>query len=93
MYLSLLSVYVGAALMMRTLWALLLLPLVIAAVHYLVIRKEEQYLQRKFGETFLSYKAPVRRRGQVLRKQKSCQQQVLSSIPVYRNSIGKVESD
>ena len=61
MYLSLLSVYVGAALMMRTLWALLLLPLVIAAVHYLVIRKEEQYLQRKFGEAFLSYKASVRR--------------------------------
>ena len=61
MYLGLLSVYVGAALMMRTLWALLLLPLVIAAVDYLVIRKEKQYLQRKFGETFLSYKASVRR--------------------------------
>ena len=61
MYLSLLSVYVGAALMMRTLWALLLLPLVIVAVHYLVIRKEEQYLQRKFGEAFLSYKGSVRR--------------------------------
>ena len=61
MYLSLLSVYVGAALMMRTLWALLLLPVVIVAVHYLVIRKEEQYLQRKLGEAFLSYKASVRR--------------------------------
>jgi protein-S-isoprenylcysteine O-methyltransferase Ste14 len=61
MYLSLLSVYVGAALMMRTLWGLLLLPLVIVAVQYLVIRKEEQYLQRKFGEAFLSYKASVRR--------------------------------
>jgi protein-S-isoprenylcysteine O-methyltransferase Ste14 len=61
MYLSLLSVYVGAALMMRTLWALLLLPLVIVAIRYLVIRKEEQYLQRKFGDAFLSYKASVRR--------------------------------
>ena len=61
MYLSLLSIYVGAALMMRTLWVLLLLPLVIVAIRYLVIRKEEQYLQRKFGEAFLSYKASVRR--------------------------------
>ena len=61
MYLSLLSVYVGAALMVQTLWALLLLPVVIVAIRYLVIRKEEQYLQRKFGEAFLSYKASVRR--------------------------------
>jgi protein-S-isoprenylcysteine O-methyltransferase Ste14 len=61
MYLSLLTVYVGAALMMRTLWALLLIPLVIVAIRYLVIRKEEKYLQRKFGEAFLSYKASVRR--------------------------------
>jgi len=61
MYLSLLSIYVGAALMMHTLWALLLLPLVIVAIRYLVIRKEEQYLQRKFGEAFLGYKASVRR--------------------------------
>jgi protein-S-isoprenylcysteine O-methyltransferase Ste14 len=61
MYLSLLSIYVGAALMMRTLWVLLLLPFVIVAIRYLVIRKEEQYLQRKFGEAFLSYKASVRR--------------------------------
>jgi protein-S-isoprenylcysteine O-methyltransferase Ste14 len=61
MYLSLMSVYVGAALMMRTLWGLLLLPLVFVAVQYLVIRKEEQYLQQKFGEAFLSYKASVRR--------------------------------
>ena len=61
MYLSLLSIYVGAALMVQTLWALLLLPVVIVAIRYLVIRKEEQYLQRKFGEAFLSYKASVRR--------------------------------
>ena len=61
MYLSLLSIYVGVALMVQTLWALLLLPVVIVAIRYLVIRKEEQYLQRKFGEAFLSYKASVRR--------------------------------
>jgi len=39
----------------------LLLPAVIAAVDYGVIRREEEYLERKFGDDYRLYKAHVRR--------------------------------
>jgi protein-S-isoprenylcysteine O-methyltransferase Ste14 len=61
MYLGMLSAYIGAALLRHLLWAVLLTPVVILAVHYLVIWKEEQYLERKFGGEFVGYKARVRR--------------------------------
>lgn len=38
----------------------LLVPTLIV-MHYEVISREERYLQSKFGEEFLRYKAPVRR--------------------------------
>ena len=38
----------------------LLLPL-IAVIRYGVIAREERYLERKFGEEYLRYKASVRR--------------------------------
>jgi protein-S-isoprenylcysteine O-methyltransferase Ste14 len=41
--------------------ALLLLPLVILSVHHGVILREEAYLERKFGEAYLTYKSRVRR--------------------------------
>lgn len=61
MYLSLLCAYVGVALLTRLIWPVLLLPLVILAVNTLVIRKEEQYLERKFGSAYTAYKEHVRR--------------------------------
>ena len=61
MYLSLAMVYLGLALWTQKLWVLLLAPLVILAVQQMVIRKEEQYLQRKFGEQYTLYRASVRR--------------------------------
>jgi len=61
MYLGLLSVYIGAAFLRHLLWAVLMTPVVIFAIHYLVIGKEENYLVRKFGGEFLGYKARVRR--------------------------------
>ena len=33
----------------------------VALIHYVVIRREEQYLERKFGAQYLDYKASVRR--------------------------------
>lgn len=61
MYLGLLSVYLGGALVQQLLWAVLLLPMVIVMVQQLVIRKEEQYLARKFGHEYARYKTQVRR--------------------------------
>jgi protein-S-isoprenylcysteine O-methyltransferase Ste14 len=42
-------------------WAALLLPLVLGVVDRGVIEREERYLERKFGEEYLRYKAQVRR--------------------------------
>lgn len=61
LYLSLTVLYAGLALMVNAWWALLLLPVVVLLVHFLVILPEERYLEQKFGELYLSYKANVRR--------------------------------
>jgi protein-S-isoprenylcysteine O-methyltransferase Ste14 len=61
MYLGLVVIYAGIALLIRSAWAFILLPLVVLAVDRLVIAKEERYLTGKFGEQYLSYKGRVRR--------------------------------
>ncbi len=61
MYFGLVCLYLGLALWFGIFWALILLPVVIAAMQYYVISREEQYLERKFGEEYLRYKARVRR--------------------------------
>lgn len=42
-------------------WILILLPVALATVYLLAIRHEEAYLERKFGQPYLDYKARVRR--------------------------------
>jgi protein-S-isoprenylcysteine O-methyltransferase Ste14 len=42
-------------------WALGLLPLTIALLHWGVIRREERYLAERFGEPYLAYRRRVRR--------------------------------
>ena len=61
MYVSMVAVYVGIALLIRAPWALVLLPLVVLLVDRLVIAKEERYLRGKFGETYTNYCSRVRR--------------------------------
>jgi len=61
MYLGLVGLYLGLALWFGVFWALILLPAVIAVVQHSVIAREEQYLEQKFGEEYLKYKACVRR--------------------------------
>ena len=60
-YLSLTLLYSGAALLINALWPLLLLPVVLVVMTYGVIKREEAYLERKFGATYTTYKARVRR--------------------------------
>jgi len=61
LYLSLTLLYAGIALMVNSLWAIVLLPGALIVIRYGVINREERYLERKFGEQYLSYKAKVRR--------------------------------
>jgi protein-S-isoprenylcysteine O-methyltransferase Ste14 len=60
-YLSLTMLYVGIVLLFNALWALLLLLPLIAVVQNGVIKREEHYLEQKFGDEYLRYKASVRR--------------------------------
>ncbi len=61
LYLSLTLFYAGIAILVNTLWAMLLLPMVLLVMRKGVIEREERYLERKFGEEYLRYKASVRR--------------------------------
>jgi protein-S-isoprenylcysteine O-methyltransferase Ste14 len=61
MYLGMLLIYLGAALLFDIFWALVLAPVVVVLVTRLVIRKEERYLEAKFGEEYRGYLAQVRR--------------------------------
>jgi protein-S-isoprenylcysteine O-methyltransferase Ste14 len=60
-YLSMAMIYAGISSLANALWALLLLPAALLVVHRGVIEREERYLERKFGEEYLRYKARVRR--------------------------------
>jgi protein-S-isoprenylcysteine O-methyltransferase Ste14 len=61
MYLGMAFLYIALALALGVIWALIVLPFVIAAVDQLVIALEEGYLVRKFGDPYCEYMARVRR--------------------------------
>ena len=61
LYLSLMMLYVGVSLMFNALMPILLLPLLVAVVHFGIVRREERYLETKFGEPYRHYRQKVRR--------------------------------
>ena len=61
MYLGFALVTLGVAFMVNSAWMLLAVPIGLLLVQRLVIVREERYLERKFGEEYLNYKARVRR--------------------------------
>ncbi len=60
-YLSFTLIYAGVATLRRSPWAIVLLPAALAMLQRTIIVKEERYLERRFGEEYLRYKARVRR--------------------------------
>jgi protein-S-isoprenylcysteine O-methyltransferase Ste14 len=60
-YLSMTMIYTGIASLANALWAVLLLPVALLVIQRGIIEREERYLERKFGEEYLRYKAQVRR--------------------------------
>jgi protein-S-isoprenylcysteine O-methyltransferase Ste14 len=61
MYLGMAVFYLGLAVILNSLAALVLLPLVLAIVQKQVIAREEAYLERAFGQEYVVYKNRVRR--------------------------------
>ncbi len=60
-YLALAVIYLGISLAANAIWAIVLWPVLLIAVTYLIIVREEKYLARKFGEVYTQYKSKVRR--------------------------------
>jgi protein-S-isoprenylcysteine O-methyltransferase Ste14 len=60
-YLAFSLLQLGIAIWVNSLWLLLTLVGAVALIHYVVIPREEQYLERRFGADYLDYKASVRR--------------------------------
>jgi len=61
MYLSMTIALIGASLVADSLWFLVVVPPAVFAVTKLAIEREKHYLSRKFGESYRTYKARVRR--------------------------------
>ena len=60
-YLAFSLFQLGVAIWINSLWLLATLVGAIALMHYVVIPREERYLERRFGADYLSYKRAVRR--------------------------------
>jgi protein-S-isoprenylcysteine O-methyltransferase Ste14 len=61
MYLGLAFVYLGIAIVGQSVWALVLLPIVLIIVQRRAIEPEEAFLEKRFGADYISYKEKVRR--------------------------------
>jgi len=61
MYLSMLLLYGGLAFQINSFWILVATIPLAVVIQKGVIEREEQYLERKFGEEYLCYKTRVRR--------------------------------
>jgi protein-S-isoprenylcysteine O-methyltransferase Ste14 len=60
-YLAFSLLQLGVAIWANSLWLVATLVVAVALINYVVIPKEEQYLERKFGAEYLNYKRSVRR--------------------------------
>lgn len=60
-YTGMTLIYLGITNLVNTAWPLLFLPAILLTVRRRVIGREEQYLERKFGNEYLEYKQGVRR--------------------------------
>jgi len=60
-YLAFSLFQLGVAMWVNSLWLLATLVAAVMLIHYVVIPREERYLERRFGAQYLNYKASVRR--------------------------------
>ena len=60
-YLAFSLLQLGIAVWVNSWWLVTTLAAAIAIIHYVVIPREERYLEARFGAAYLDYKASVRR--------------------------------
>lgn len=60
-YTGLAAIYLGGVLLANIWWPLFMLPIAMLQLYMLVIRREEAYLTRAFGDRYLDYQRRVRR--------------------------------
>ncbi len=60
-YVGATSIYIGIALLARSIPAFVLLPVALAMMDSGVVDREERYLEKKFGATYKTYRAEVAR--------------------------------
>jgi len=60
-YLAFSLFQLGIAMWVNSVWLLATLVGAVALMHYVVIQREEEYLERRFGAQYLDYQASVRR--------------------------------
>lgn len=61
MYLMMVLWCIGFAIVFSSVWILAMTPVCAFALYLFAIKPEEAYLEQKFGESYRSYKAKVRR--------------------------------
>jgi protein-S-isoprenylcysteine O-methyltransferase Ste14 len=61
LYVALTLMYVGLSLLANGLWVLVLIVPVMVLMHFGVVRREERYLEAKFGDAYRDYRSHVRR--------------------------------
>jgi protein-S-isoprenylcysteine O-methyltransferase Ste14 len=61
LYLSNVVAYLGLTFILNTIWPLILLVPMVLVFNRGIIQREERYLEAKFGDAYLAYKARVRR--------------------------------
>jgi protein-S-isoprenylcysteine O-methyltransferase Ste14 len=61
MYVGLALVYLGISCFVGNWWNIILFPLLLFIVQEYIIKREEKYLLRRFGQEYVVYKTKVRR--------------------------------
>ena len=61
MYLGLAFAYLGISIAGESVWALILLPVVLIVINRWAIEPEEAFLRRRFGDAYIRYTTKVRR--------------------------------
>jgi protein-S-isoprenylcysteine O-methyltransferase Ste14 len=61
MYVGMTLIQLGLGVALGNGWVAALSPLALAIVHVIAVRPEEAYLTEKFGESYMQYRAAVRR--------------------------------